>query len=44
LLIDDHPILRKGLAELINQEADMTVCGEAEGSAEGVRGHRGAES
>jgi len=30
LLIDDHPILRKGLAELINQEADMTVCGEAE--------------
>lgn len=30
LLIDDHPILRKGLAELINQEADMLVCGEAE--------------
>lgn len=30
LLIDDHPILRKGLAELINQEPDMTVCGEAE--------------
>jgi DNA-binding NarL/FixJ family response regulator len=30
LLIDDHPILRKGLAELINQETDMMVCGEAE--------------
>ena len=30
LLIDDHPILRKGLAELINQESDLTVCGEAE--------------
>ena len=30
LLIDDHPILRKGLGELINQEADLTVCGEAE--------------
>ena len=30
LLIDDHPVLRKGLAQLINQEADMTVCGEAE--------------
>jgi DNA-binding NarL/FixJ family response regulator len=30
LLIDDHPILRKGLAELINQEPDLTVCGEAE--------------
>jgi DNA-binding NarL/FixJ family response regulator len=30
LLIDDHPILRKGLAQLINQEADLMVCGEAE--------------
>jgi DNA-binding NarL/FixJ family response regulator len=30
LLVDDHPILRKGLAELINQEADLIVCGEAE--------------
>lgn len=30
LLVDDHPILRRGLGQLINQEADMTVCGEAE--------------
>ena len=30
LLIDDHPVLRKGLTQLINQEADMMVCGEAE--------------
>jgi DNA-binding NarL/FixJ family response regulator len=30
LLVDDHPVLRKGLAQLINQEADMLVCGEAE--------------
>jgi DNA-binding NarL/FixJ family response regulator len=30
LLIDDHPILRKGLAQLINQESDLMVCGEAE--------------
>jgi DNA-binding NarL/FixJ family response regulator len=30
LLVDDHPILRKGLAQLINLEADMIVCGEAE--------------
>jgi DNA-binding NarL/FixJ family response regulator len=30
LLVDDHPILRKGLAGLINQEPDMEVCGEAE--------------
>ena len=30
VLVDDHPILRKGLAQLINLEADMMVCGEAE--------------
>ena len=27
---DDHPFLRVGLTHLINKEADMTVCGEAE--------------
>jgi DNA-binding NarL/FixJ family response regulator len=30
LLVDDHPILRKGLAQMINMEQDLTVCGEAE--------------
>jgi DNA-binding NarL/FixJ family response regulator len=30
LLVDDHPVLRAGLGKLINQEADMIVCGEAE--------------
>jgi len=30
LLVDDHPILRTGLKRMIDQEADMTVCGEAE--------------
>lgn len=30
LLVDDHPILRKGLAQMINMESDLTVCGEAE--------------
>jgi DNA-binding NarL/FixJ family response regulator len=33
LLVDDHPILRRGLAQLINLEPDMTVCGEAEDCA-----------
>ena len=27
---DDHPFLRVGLANIINQQADMTVCGEGE--------------
>jgi DNA-binding NarL/FixJ family response regulator len=35
LLIDDHAILRQGLAQLINQEADLTVCGEAEEAPKG---------
>lgn len=30
LIVDDHPMLRHGLAQLINQEADLSVCGEAE--------------
>ena len=30
LVVDDHPLLRQGLAMLINQQADMQVCGEAE--------------
>jgi len=29
-IVDDHPIVRKGLTQLINQEPDLTVCGEAE--------------
>ena len=29
LLIDDHPIMREGLARRINHEADMEVCAEA---------------
>ena len=29
LLVDDHPIVRQGLAQLINQEPDMMVCGHA---------------
>ena len=30
LIVDDHPIFRKGLALLINQEDDLCVCGEAD--------------
>jgi DNA-binding NarL/FixJ family response regulator len=29
-LVDDHPIVRQGLAQLINHEQDLMVCGEAE--------------
>ena len=30
LIVDDHQILRRGLAMLINMEPDLEVCGEAE--------------
>lgn len=29
-VVDDHPIVRQGLTLLINREADLAVCGEAE--------------
>jgi DNA-binding NarL/FixJ family response regulator len=32
-IVDDHPLVREGLANLINQQSDLTVCGEAEDSA-----------
>jgi len=35
-LVDDHTILREGLATLINQSADLLVCGEASTSEEAL--------
>jgi DNA-binding NarL/FixJ family response regulator len=37
-IVDDHPIMRQGLAQLINHEPDMTVCGEAENAAKALDG------
>jgi DNA-binding NarL/FixJ family response regulator len=33
LLVDDHPIVRKGLALLINQEPDLFICAEADNAS-----------
>jgi DNA-binding NarL/FixJ family response regulator len=30
LLVDDHPVMREGFAQLINLEKDLEVCGQAE--------------
>lgn len=30
LIVDDHPMLRRGLAELIGHEPDLACCGEAD--------------
>jgi len=37
LLVEDHPIFRQGLVQLINSTNDMMVCGEAEDFAETLR-------
>lgn len=31
LIVDDHPLLRCGLAQLVSQQPDLEVCGEADG-------------
>lgn len=37
LLVDDHPVIRKGLALLINQQKRFEVCGEASSVEEARR-------
>jgi len=37
LLVEDHPIFRLGLAELINQEADLTASGESRDVASAIK-------
>ena len=36
LIVDDHPIVRQGLAAVLEQEADLTVVGQAGDGVEGV--------
>lgn len=33
-VVDDHPVVRRGLRQLINEAEGLTVCGEAESAAE----------
>jgi len=35
-IVDDHPLVREGLANLINEQDDLIVCGEAEDSAQAI--------
>jgi DNA-binding NarL/FixJ family response regulator len=37
LLVDDHPLVRRGLADLLAREPDIEVCGEATDVAEAMR-------
>ncbi len=40
LIVDDHPIVRQGLAQLIDQERDLHVCGQAEDAHQAMRAIR----
>src|SRR6267143_6282847 len=37
-IVDDHPLVREGLTNLINRQSDLIVCGEAKDSAEAIGG------
>jgi DNA-binding NarL/FixJ family response regulator len=37
MIVDDHPLVRRGLAETIANESDMEVCGEAADATEALR-------
>lgn len=37
-IVDDHPLVRQGLAQIIEAEEDFEICGEAEDSPGAMRG------
>jgi DNA-binding NarL/FixJ family response regulator len=43
-IVDDHPLVREGLANLINQQTDLNVCGEAEDSSSALSGIQTTEA
>jgi len=37
-IVDDHPLVRQGLSQIVANEADMEICGEAEDSPTAMKG------
>ena len=37
LIVDDHPMMRRGLAQLINHQPDLVACGEADTAAQTLK-------
>jgi len=40
LSVDDHPLLREGIAMIINSQADMTMVSQAAGGSEAIQKYR----
>jgi DNA-binding NarL/FixJ family response regulator len=40
LIVDDHPLFRHGIADLINAEPDLEICGEADSAPAALEGIR----
>jgi DNA-binding NarL/FixJ family response regulator len=40
LLVDDHPIFRHGLEDLLKQQEDLTICGHADSAPAALEGMR----
>src|SRR5580704_11947647 len=40
LLVDDHPIFRHGLDDLLKQQEDLTICGHADSAPAALEGMR----
>ena len=36
LIVDDHPVVREGLVQQINREADLEVCGQASNASQAL--------
>ncbi len=43
LVVDDHPLFRSGLVQLVNRQPDLACCGEAATAAEALAGLRSHE-
>lgn len=37
LIVDDHPVVRWGMSQMVNQEADLQICCEAGNEAEALK-------
>jgi DNA-binding NarL/FixJ family response regulator len=40
LIVDDHPVFRRGIAALISEQKDLSVCGEADSAAHALEAMR----